>query len=93
MLRTVVIALGIIFLAIAIAIAQKAGITQGVPVLAVYGVIFTVGVVIERGRYRPRVSRRGRWEPTGERFVDPTTGRLTEVFFNQETGERDYRVV
>jgi hypothetical protein len=26
----------------------------------------------------------------GERFVDPTSGRLTEVRHNPETGERDY---
>ncbi len=31
-------------------------------------------------RYRPRVDTgKGVWEPTGERFIDPTTGQLAET--------------
>ena len=29
-------------------------------------------------------------EATGERFLDPTTGRLMEVRYNPMTGQRDY---
>jgi hypothetical protein len=33
----------------------------------------------------------GQWQPTGERFNDPTTGQVVEVYYNPQTGERDYR--
>ncbi|HEX8726339.1 MAG TPA: hypothetical protein VF737_13210 [Gemmatimonadaceae bacterium] len=31
------------------------------------------------------------WQPTGERFVDPASGKLVDVYFDPETGEREYR--
>ena len=62
--------------------------------LAVNGVILVSAMLLERQRYRTRVDRtQGHWQPTGERFVDPTTGQLMEVFYNLATGERDYREV
>lgn len=62
--------------------------------LAVNGFILVNAVLLERKRYRNRVDRtQGYWQPTGERFVDPTTERLMEVFYNPATGERDYREV
>lgn len=55
------------------------------------GVLFAVGVLFER-HYRTRVdTNRGTWQKTGERFVDPTSGKLVEVRYNPQTGERDYR--
>ncbi len=60
--------------------------------LGVYGLVIVGGILLERSGYQPRVNRkRGLWQQTGERFVDPTSGRLTDVYFNPETGERDYR--
>lgn len=55
------------------------------------GLIVLVGTVYERWRYRhlekrPDVS----WEPTGERFIDPSTGSPVEVFYDPRTGERRY---
>ncbi|HLX57026.1 MAG TPA: hypothetical protein VKR83_08385 [Ktedonobacteraceae bacterium] len=62
--------------------------------LAVNGVILVSAVLLERKRYRTWVDRtQGHWQLTGERFVDPTTERLMEVFYNPATGERDYREV
>lgn len=62
--------------------------------LAVNGCILVGAVLLERKRYRAQVDRtQGYWQPTGERFVDPTTERLMEVFYNPATGERDYRDV
>ncbi len=62
--------------------------------LAVNGIILVSAVLLERKRYRAQVDRtQGLWHPTGERFVDPTTGRLVEVFYNPATGERDYKEV
>jgi hypothetical protein len=33
----------------------------------------------------------GTFEPTGEVFIDPATGRRTRVWYNAATGEREYR--
>lgn len=35
----------------------------------------------------------GAWRPSGERFIDPETGRLVEVWFEPSTGERRYVAV
>ena len=60
--------------------------------LAVNGFVIVGGILFERRGYRPRVSQTaGNWEKTGERFVDPTTKREIEVYYNPQTGERDYR--
>ncbi len=50
-------------------------------------------IVFERSRYgsRKRTPVRAGFEPTTERFIDPSTGRETVVYFNPITGERDYR--
>ena len=62
--------------------------------LAVNGIILVSAVFLERKRYRTLVDRtQEHWQPTGERFIDPTTGRLMEVSYNTATGERDYREV
>jgi type IV secretory pathway VirB3-like protein len=62
--------------------------------LAVNGCILVSAVLLERKRYRTQVDRtQGHWQPTGERFVDPTTRQLIEVFYNSATGKRDYREI
>lgn len=62
--------------------------------LAVNGIILMSAALLERKRYRAQVDRtQGQWQLTGERFVDPATGRLVEVSYNTATGERDYREV
>jgi uncharacterized membrane protein HdeD (DUF308 family) len=94
MLRKAVIVLGIVFLILAVYLFFQVGVTQAVIVLSVYGVILAGGAIFERSRYAPKVDRRSaEWRPTGERFVDPASGKLTEVYFNPATGERDYRPV
>lgn len=32
----------------------------------------------------------GKWKPTGERFVDPESGRMVTVWSDPETGDRRY---
>ncbi|GHO62205.1 hypothetical protein KSC_010970 [Ktedonobacter sp. SOSP1-52] len=60
--------------------------------LAVNGFILICAMLLERQRYRTRVDRtQEHWQPTGERFIDPTSKRLMEVYYNPATGERDYR--
>lgn len=60
--------------------------------LFIEGAALTLGILLERWRYVRSVNRgKGRWQSTGERFMDPTSGKLMEVYYNPETGERDYR--
>ena len=70
--------------------------TKGNPFLAYYifinGLIILVGFLFERGRYQPKNTPGQDWHKTGEKFIDTTTGQLTEVHYNAKTGERDYRV-
>ena len=92
MLRRLIIAYGVLCLI-------GAGILFAVHVaivlviyLAVNGLLIVGGIFFERKGYRPRVSQTGgNWQRTGERFVDPTTRREVEVYYNPQTGERDYR--
>ena len=53
--------------------------------------VLLLGLVFERRGYRPKVdATRGIWERTGERFVDPESGVLTDVYYNASTGQRNY---
>lgn len=92
MLRRFLIAFGVLDLLVAgflLLVTQAPAVV--VIYLAVSGVLIAGGILFERRGYHPRVDRtQGVWQPTGERFVDPTTGKLMEVRFNPQTGERDY---
>jgi hypothetical protein len=62
--------------------------------LLAFEAALTAGLIFfERSRYgsRKRKPVGAGFEPTDERFIDPTTGRETVVYFNAVTGERDYR--
>jgi hypothetical protein len=59
--------------------------------LALSAAAICAAALFERGRYRPRVSSAAAWRPTGERFIDPTTGTPTEVLYDPNTGAREYR--
>jgi hypothetical protein len=57
----------------------------------VFGALLTLGTVFERWRYKPaKTAGAARGSATGERFVDPETGALTEVYYDAATGERSY---
>ncbi len=59
--------------------------------LLVNGSVLTLGLVFERWRYKPmKTAATAKGLPTGERFVDPETGALTEVYYDAATGERTY---
>ena len=90
MLRKAILAYGALAIVGAIALALAGVITGLVIYLFINGVIVIAALLFERGRYRPAVGPGGRWEETGERFVDPTTGQLMKVRFNPQTGARDY---
>jgi hypothetical protein len=55
-----------------------------------FGVLIVLGTVFER-RYRADDARPAAgWEPTGERFEDPQSGKTVEVFYDPRSGERRY---
>lgn len=66
-----------------------------VPQLLLAGVLLVVGLAIERWRYKPLVDAGPdpAWTDTGERFVDPSSGRLTAVYFDPRDATRHYLVV
>lgn len=91
MLRRFVIALGVAGLLAAIGCLLFQLYVPAI-YLFIEGGILIIAVLFEPWRYLPSVNRnKGHWQATGERFVDPTSGKLVEVFYNPETGERDYR--
>ena len=92
MLRAGVLVVGGVMLAAA-AFAALAGCRPAATIpLAIWGVIFAGGVLIERWRYQRLSDDRpgSGWQTTPERFIDPETGRLVIVFLNPATGERRY---
>jgi hypothetical protein len=90
MLRTVVLAIAVICAATG-AWLWSSGITRpGIEALCV-GAIVALGIVFERWRYKEDTSTAAaHWQPTGERFTDPTTGKNMEVLYDPASGERRY---
>ncbi|HEY8053514.1 MAG TPA: hypothetical protein VIE42_12010 [Steroidobacteraceae bacterium] len=55
------------------------------------GGLIVLGTVFERWRYRPSSIRTtAAWEPTGERFEDPETGKTVRVYYDPRSGQRRY---
>jgi hypothetical protein len=90
MLREVILAYGVLALIGGIALAAAGIFTGLVFYLCINGVIVIAALLFERGRYQPTITPGGKWEETGERFVDPSTGQLMTVRYNPQTGARDY---
>ena len=90
MLRLAVAIVALLVACAGLALIIRGEINGGWQMLA-GGMIVLVGTVYERWRYRQLDKRPDRsWEPTGERFVDPSTGEPVEVFYDPRTGERRY---
>jgi hypothetical protein len=69
------------------------GVLFGYPVwmLALWGCVLLLAVLFERWRYRhAQADALGKWERTGERFVDPDSGEAMEVLYEPVSGERRY---
>jgi hypothetical protein len=59
--------------------------------LLVIGLIFLLGTMFERWRYRPPAPPPGtHWERTGERFEDPHSGKVVDVLYDPRSGQRRY---
>lgn len=93
MLRTAVLIFGFLVLALGIYLCTLGVAHGGIQVL-VGGAIFVLGTLFERWRYNNRnASVDGDWQVTGERFVDPETGKNMEVLYDPNSGERRYREI
>jgi hypothetical protein len=91
-LRPVLLAIGGVVLAIALRL-RLAGCPASLALeVAFPGLVLVGAVLIERWRYKPLGDERPGpgWIATGERFVDPETGKLVTVFYKPATGERRY---
>lgn len=91
-MRDFVIALGLVMLVGAGVLRLMGAPIQALWPLAFLGLSLSLGTIFER-RYKPlRDGRPGPdWRDTGERFIDPESGRPVAVF-TSATGERQYRV-
>jgi hypothetical protein len=89
MLRTLVLAGAAALVAVGAWLCLAGVWVPGVQLLGV-GLVLLVGVLIESWRYRKEPRPGAKWEPTGERFVDPATGKQVEVLYDARTGERRY---
>jgi len=89
MLRTLVFALGGI--AVAAGSLLAGGHDRGAGIyLICLGAAVILGTAFERWRYHNAPPAAARWERTGERFQDPTTGETLEVHYDRASGERRY---
>ena len=90
MLRIALLTIGALLLAAAVAasfIHREAAIP-----FAIFGALLLLATLFERHVYKtPLTDHPGpQWRPTGERFIDPTSGETIEVFSNPITSERRY---
>ncbi len=89
MLRKVLLGIGILMLVVGVLMlfAQPA---NAFPLL-LFGGLLTLSAVFERWRYKqPKTAAAARGSATGERFIDPESGALMEVWYDPATGERSY---
>jgi len=58
----------------------------------ILGCLIVVTAIAEPvyGKLTGRPPLSGTWRPTGERFIDPATGKPVEVWSEPKTGERRY---
>jgi hypothetical protein len=93
MLRTAVLIFGCLVLALGAYLCTKGVASGGIQTL-VGGSVIVLGTLFERWRYHnTNASAEGDWQPTGERFVDPETGKNVEVLYDPQSGERRYREI
>jgi hypothetical protein len=92
MLRSVLLAIGIVALGAAPICALCGAPFPLIFWLSLWGILLVGGILFERGRYKPAAPGHPGpgWVATDERFVDPDTGERVTVFYQPSTGERRY---
>ncbi len=55
--------------------------------------VLGAALVLERRGYRPKAPDESALRPTAERFKDPSSGELIQVWEDPRTGTREYRKV
>jgi hypothetical protein len=92
MLRVFLIAVSGLALVCAALLFASGRAVPGLGVIGFWALVFFIGVVFERRRYKQLLDAppgEG-WTATEERFIDPASGVETQVYFNAQTGERAY---
>ena len=94
MLRTFVLVFACLAVAIGAYLCASGAASHGGIQALVTGVVILIGTLFERWRYKNRnAAASGQWQVTGERFIDPESGREMEVLYDPGSGERRYREV
>ena len=92
--RVLAVAIGAVFFVIGIVFAIAAGGALHFPWLPslLLGTLIVITAVAEPvyGALVGRPPLSDSWRPTGEKFVDPASGKPVEVWFDEATGERKY---
>ncbi len=93
MLRNVLLLFAFLVAGTGIVLCVFAGQPHALPI-ALWGSVLVVLIVLERWRY-VLLSKKApaQFQATGEQFIDPETGKLTQVFYNAANGERRYVVI
>jgi len=90
-LRTAVLLFGCLVLLVGAFLCIR-GVGYGGIQILIVGAIFVLGTLCERWRYNNKnVASNSDWQVTGERFVDPATGKVMEVLYDPGSGERRYQ--
>ena len=93
MLRTAVLIFGCLVLLLGAVLCSFGAGFGGVQTLIV-GAVFVLGTLLERWRYNNKnAPTDADWQLTGEKFVDPETGKSMEVLYDPRSGERRYREI
>ncbi|HTJ64740.1 MAG TPA: hypothetical protein VL899_13120 [Alphaproteobacteria bacterium] len=94
MLRVFITAIGALMILGGV-IVSATGIAGPALWLFVMGAVLVIGTAFERVFYKPLVTATpgAGWTDTGERFVDPETGKTVKVLYNAASGERQYAVL
>lgn len=89
MLRNLVLGLALLLLCAGLLLLAVSP-SNAFPAL-VFGALLLIGTAFERWRYKqPKAPGTAQGLATGERFVDPESGALMEVWYDAATGERTY---
>ncbi len=92
MLRSVVLGIAIL-LSLSGPLSQFLDLKNAWP-MTIWGLILLIAILFEKWRYKkPNNTDLSQWQKTDEQFIDPETGKLTQVFYQPETGDRRYEIL